>query len=108
MRPANQDPIKAEYEPPRLALLKEREIVVAAIKAATEAFEGELAPLKKQEAAGQSVADKIESLVSKAAAGRDYQMGALADLDAKLERNAIMRQMALDKAAEAAAAAAEE
>ena len=69
--------------------------------------EDALAALKKQEAAG-GVADKLEMLQLKAVAQRDYRASYLADLDAKLERNAVLRQAAIDAAAAAAAAAAAE
>jgi putative intracellular protease/amidase len=102
------DKIRGEFEPPRQALLAEREVLVGEIEAAKAAFAKELAALKKQEAAG-GVADKFEMLQLKAVAQRDYRASCLADLDAKLERNAVLRQAAIDaEAAAAAAAAAEE
>ena len=102
------DKIRAEYEPSRLALLVERAVLVTEIQASKATFTKELAALKKQEAAG-GVADKIEMLQLKAAAGRDYRASCLADLNTKLERNAIMRKTKFDaEAAAAAAAAAEE
>ena len=81
---------------------------VASVAAAHEAFLKDLSGLKKDEAGGKAVAEKIETLQLKAMAGRDYYLGRIADLDAALERNAFERQKALDAAAAAAAAAVEE
>jgi len=102
------DPIKAEFEPERFSLLKERALLVKDIGENKENFGKGLAPLKKQETAGQSAADKIEVLQLKATAARDHLFALLADVDSKLERNAIKRQMAVDKADAAAKAAAAE
>ena len=75
------DPIKATFEPPRLALLKQRAALVDEIGAAEAAFVDELAGLKKQEAAGQDVAGKLGEMQLKAVAGRDYRAAMLADVD---------------------------
>jgi len=103
------DPIKAEFEPKRLAMLKAREALVAEITTMEKQYEEKLAALKKQETAGGAVADKIEELVALTQAGAAYRAASLTDLDAQLARNAALRQAALDaKAAAEAAAAAEE
>jgi len=90
------DKIRAEFEPPRFALLAERDVLVKEIETSKAAFAKELTALKKQEAAG-GVADKIEMLQLKAIAGRDYRASRLADLDIQLERNAIMRKAKIDR-----------
>jgi len=98
------DKIRAEFEPEREALLAERATLASQIVAAGEAFETELATLKKQEAKGQPVAEKIEELLTKATAGRDYRAFCLANLDSQLERNALLRQKKVDEALAKAAA----
>jgi len=102
------DPIKAEFEPPRLTMLKRREVLVAEIQKADTVFATSLADLKKQEAAGGAVSGKLEELQYKAVAGRQYRAALLADLDMQIERNATRRQAALDAAEAAKKAAAEE
>jgi len=102
------DPIKAEFEPPRLALLSQRAKLIEEMEAAELNFNAKLGDFKKTEANGGAVADKLEELQTKSMAGRDVRNAWLADLDAKLERNATRRQAALDAKAAAEAAAAEE
>jgi len=97
------DTIKAEFEPSREALLAERSVLVASIDNVKASFEGELATLKKEEAKGTDVAEKIESLQLKSAAARDYQTFKLTNIDAQLERNALGRQVKVDAALAAAA-----
>lgn len=98
------DKIRAEFEPAREALLAERAVLVSQMVAAGEAFESELATLKKQEAKGQPVAEKLEELQMKATAGRDYCAFRLANVDSQLERNALLRQKMVDEALAKAAA----
>ena len=102
------DAIQAEFEPPRLALLKSREALAATIAEADDTFKSQLASLKKSETSGVDVAAKLEELTCKAAAGATYYSSALADLDVQLARNAALRQAALDAKAAAEAAAEEE
>jgi len=102
------DPIKAKYEPERLSLLEKRTALVAEMEAADKKFAADLAALKKQEESKAPVADKLEELQMKAVAGCQFRTGLLTDLDTKLERNAMARQMALDAKAAADAKAAEE
>lgn len=102
------DPIKAEFEPKREALLKSRAECVSMIEQADFNFSATLEGLKKTEKEGGAAADKIEALQTGAQSARDYRAAMLADIDAKLARNATMRQAALDAKAAAAAAEAEE
>ena len=102
------DAIKAEFEPPRLALLKERDALAAEMAEAEKTFVASLAALKADEAKGTAVGPKLDELQLKATSGKLYRSGILAQLDAQIERNAVRRQAALDAAAAAAAAAAEE
>ena len=103
------DAIKAEFEPPRISMVKARAALVAEIEGAEKMFVEKLAHLKKEETAGAAgTADKIAELQSLSQVGRDFRADKLKDLDMQLERNAAMRQAALDAKAAAEAAAAEE
>ena len=95
------DKIKAEFEPPRLLMLKGRAELVTEIEAIDVAFNAGLAGAKDD-------ADKMEALVASTTAKRDFYGAMLADLDVQLARNASMRQAAIDAAAAKAAAEAEE
>jgi malate synthase len=101
------DKILAEFEPPRKALLAERAELAAAVMKTKADFEGELTALKKKEGT-VDVAAKIETLQLKTTAGHEYLMGCIANIDGALERLAIARKAAVDAAAAAAAADAEE
>jgi len=95
------DPIKAEFEPPRLAMLTKRAVLVADIEEAEFNFVAKLDQVKTDAA-------KTEELQTLSQAGRDFRAAALADLDMQLERNATRRQAALDAKAKAEAATEEE
>lgn len=92
------DPIKAEFEPPRLSLLAKREKVVEALEAMELNFVAKLG--------AADTAEKADEIQMKSVVAKTYYSSALADLDTQLERNASFRQKSLD--ARAAAAAAEE
>ena len=99
------DAVLAKFEPPRLALLAEREPLVAEVDTLKGEFEVGLGAAKQDEAAA---AGKIEELQLKAVAKRDWLMGKVATIDAQLARLAVERQAFADELAAAAAAAAEE
>jgi len=102
------DPIKKEFEQPRLKMLKERELLVAAIEGAEKEFAAALDGLKKQEASGAAVADKLDELQYKTVAGREFRAAKLIDIDRQIERIAMKRKMAIDAKIAAEKAAAEE
>ena len=103
------DAVKAEFEPPRLALLKKREVCVGEIEKMDGGFKTSLDALKKEEAAGAAgVAEKLEELTSKVAVEQKFRSSILTDIDNQLERNAVLRKAKIDKLAADAAAAEEE
>lgn len=103
------DTVRKEFEPPRAALLAEREPLAADIETKREEFTIALNRLKGDE---EKNAEKIENLQMLAVATRDWMMGHLKTVDDKLECLAVQRQAAVDKynkiLADAAAAEAEE
>tara|TARA_B110001452_G_scaffold89879_1_gene73801 strand:+ start:300 stop:1385 length:1086 start_codon:yes stop_codon:yes gene_type:complete len=84
------DPIRAEFDPLRAVLLKEREELAAQVEAAKKGFTTELKELKAKEAANS---DKIEALQIKSIASRDWLLGQINNMDCQIMRVAHNRQV---------------
>jgi len=98
------DPIKKDFDPPRVELLAQRGKLVKDLEEAKAAFTTDITPLK-----ASNKLDDMDALQIKHIATRDWLLGRLATVDAEMERLAINRQMRIDEyVAEAAAAAVEE
>mmetsp|Transcript_35634 Transcript_35634/g.93525 ORF Transcript_35634/g.93525 Transcript_35634/m.93525 type:complete len:355 (+) Transcript_35634:71-1135(+) len=103
------DPIRAEFEPQRNALLEERAPIAKELQTKKEEFVVALNALKQDEKANY---DKIDNLGLLARATSDWLTGQLQTIDTKLERVAARRHDKVSKyekiLADAAAAEAEE